>query len=123
MYLFKNKSVINATYNSTVLLSTYGKRAPSYDTISTSSQPTLAQPAMFPHRLWSGIAVTIVAATRLSCHQSVPVPATSAHYHLVPRRDPEVSISVRLPRPHLPPNRPRSAAVRRTARICEMIDA
>jgi len=30
-----------------------------------------------------------------SCHQSAPVPATSAHYPLVPRCDPEVSTSVR----------------------------
>jgi len=90
----KNKSVINAPHNSAVLLPTTsysGNRAR-----NTLSQLAANHVSSHSAQLRSGIAVTIVtiAATRSSCHQSVPVPATSAHY-LIPRCDPEVSTSVR----------------------------
>jgi len=92
----KNKSVINTPLNSAVLLPTTGNRA--RNKLSQLAANHVSSPsAQLQHRLWSGIAVTIVtiAATRSSCHHSVPVPATSAHYPLVPRCDPEVSTSVR----------------------------
>jgi len=58
MFLFKNKSVINATYNSAVILSTSGCRA---------RNTTLSKLVC----LWSGIVIAVVtiAATR----------STSAH--------------------------------------------
>jgi len=92
----KNKSVINTTQYSAVLLPTTGNRA--RNTLSQLAANHVSSPStQLQHLLWSGIAVTIVtiAATRSSCHQSVPVPATSAHYPLVPRCGPEVSTSVR----------------------------
>jgi len=92
----KNKSVINTPLNSAVLLPTSGNRA--RNTLSQLAANHVSLPsAQLQHRLWSGMAVTFVtiAATRSSCQQSVPVPATSAHYPLVPRCDPEVSTSVR----------------------------
>jgi len=92
----KNKLVINTPLNSAVLLPTTGNRA--RNKLSQLAANHVSSPsAQLQHRLWSGIAVTIVtiAATRSSCHHSVPVPATSAHYTLVPRCDQEVSTSVR----------------------------
>jgi len=92
----KNKSVINTPLNSAVLLPTSGNRA--RNTLSQLAANHVSLPsAQLQHRLWSGMTVTFVtiAATRSSCQQSVPVPATSAHYPLVPRCDPEVSTSVR----------------------------
>jgi len=78
MYQIKNKSVVNASYNTAVLHSTSGNIARN-DTPSQLTYVSLTS-AQFQHRLWSGIAVTIVTigAPRSSCHQSVPVPATSA---------------------------------------------
>jgi len=92
----KNKSVINTPHNSAVLLPTSGNRA-RYTLSQLAANHVSSPAAQLQHRLWSGIAVTIVtiAATRSSCHQSVPVPATSAHYPLVPRCVPDVSTSVR----------------------------
>jgi len=84
MYQMKNKSVITASHNSAVLLPTSGNRA--RNTLFQLAANHVSSPsAQLQHRLWSGIAVTIVtiAATRSSCHHSVPVPATSAHYPLV----------------------------------------
>ena len=80
MYQMKNKSVINTPLNSAVLLPTFENRA--RNTLSQLAANHVSLPsAQLQHRLWSGITVTIVtiAATRSSCQQSVPVPATSAH--------------------------------------------
>jgi len=68
MYEMKNKSVINAPHNSAVLLHTSGNRA--RNTLSQlAANHVSSTSSQFPHRLWSGIAVTIVtiAATRSSC--------------------------------------------------------
>jgi len=84
----KNKSVINTPRNSAVLLPTSGNRA--RNTLSQLAANHVSSPSeQLQHRLWP------IAATRSSCHQSVPVPAKSAHYPIVPRFDPEVSTSVR----------------------------
>jgi len=96
----KNKSVINTPHNSAVLPPTSGNRA--RNTLSQLAANYVSSTStQLQHRLWSGIAVAIVtiAATRSSCHHSVPVPATSAHYPLVPRCGPEVSTSVRHKHP------------------------
>jgi len=51
----------------------------------------------------SAVSALPVASQKPSIpHQSVPVPATSAHYPFFPRRDPEVSTSVRHKRDPLP---------------------
>jgi len=71
----KNKSVINTPHNSAVLLPTSGNRA--RNTLSQlSANHGSSTSAQLQHRLWSGIAVTIVtiAATRSSRHQSVITP-------------------------------------------------
>jgi len=82
MYQMKNKSDINTPLNSAALLPTSGNRA--RNTLSQLAANHVSSPsAQLQHRMWSGIAVTI-AATRSHCHQSVPVPATSAHYPFVP---------------------------------------
>jgi len=92
----KNRSVINIPHNSADLLPTSGNRA--RNTLSQLAANHVSSPsAQLQHRLWSSVAVTIVtiAATRSFCQQSVPVPATSTHYPLIPRCDPEVSTSAR----------------------------
>jgi len=63
------KSVINATYNSAVLFSTSGSSARNPTPSQLAANHVSLTSAQFPHRLWSGIAVTIVtiAATRSSC--------------------------------------------------------
>jgi len=67
----KNKSVIDTPLNSAALLPTSGNRA--RNTLSQLAANHVSPPsAQLQHRLWSGIAVTIVtiAATRSSCHQT-----------------------------------------------------
>jgi len=68
MYQMKNNSIINATHNSAVLLPTSRNKARNTLSQLAASHVSLAS-SQFPHRLWSGITVTIVtiAATRSSC--------------------------------------------------------
>jgi len=89
----KNKSVINTSHNSAVLLPTSGNRLVIH---YLHKQLTYVSSTSAQFRIASGpVTFVTIAAARSSCHQSVPVPATSAHYPLVPLCDPEVSTSVR----------------------------
>jgi len=83
MYKFKNKSVINATHNYVVLLRSSGNRARNTLSQLAANLSYLNLSAVPASRVVRhAVTLVTIAATRSSCHQSVPVPAASAHYSL-----------------------------------------